>query len=60
VIYFLYPETKGPTLEELGDRKPTEIRVTCRRDWLTWLAVFEDENPMEKGIMKGAGHDSSA
>ncbi|KAH8887188.1 hexose transporter [Thozetella sp. PMI_491] len=36
VIYFVYPETKGPTLEELGD-------------------LFEDENPMEKGVLRDSG-----
>ncbi|KAB5540573.1 MFS transporter [Coniochaeta sp. 2T2.1] len=33
IIYFVYPETKGPTLEELAN-------------------LFEDENPIEKGMMK--------
>lgn len=43
IIYFLYPETKGPTLEELACRKyPSTFRRTAADGKPT---VFDDDKP---------------
>ncbi len=54
VIFFVYPETKGPTLEELGDRK-SALAVSEFHSYGTdgpSSLVFEEEDPLEKGIMR--------
>jgi hypothetical protein len=51
IIWFLYPETKGPTLEELADCKWT-LTFVWWRSGANCVVVFEDENPMQKGMMK--------
>ena len=55
IIWFLYPETKGPTLE--GERFEEYNPIYCLRDfansypsfWTELGRLFEDENPLAKG-----------
>lgn len=59
IIFVVYPETKGPTLEELGECKSAPVII-----WYpvgprpqsgfghSHFLVFENENPPEQGLMK--------